>query len=81
MHLFIGKVRGGVSFITYHHAKANYKDIPDYDPSGPSIFRHQKLVWMGDDTGTSDEEVIQSFTDDRDNGYILEDQNYMITAK
>ena len=37
MHLFIEQgLRGGISTITHRHAKANNKDVPDYDPSQPS---------------------------------------------
>ncbi len=37
MYLFIEKgLRGGISTITHRHAKANNKDVPDYDPRQPS---------------------------------------------
>jgi hypothetical protein len=37
MHLFIEQgLRGGSSTITHRHAKANNKNVPDYDPSQPS---------------------------------------------
>ena len=37
MHLFIEKgLRGGISMISHHHAKANNRYVPNYNPSQPS---------------------------------------------
>jgi hypothetical protein len=37
MHLFIEQgLRGGISTLTHRHAKADNKNVPDYDPSQPS---------------------------------------------
>jgi len=39
MYLFIEKaIRGGISFISHRHSKANNKYMPNYDKTRPSIF-------------------------------------------
>ena len=38
MHLFIEKgMRGGNSYISKNHSKANYKYCPDYDKNKPKV--------------------------------------------
>ena len=89
MHSFIEKgLRGGMAVITKRHAKANHKDVPEYDPDEPNkqliyLDANNLYGWaMSQHLPTHDfkwltgEEIsglnVGKIPDDGDTGYVFE---------
>ncbi|CAG2208295.1 unnamed protein product [Mytilus edulis] len=89
MHLFIEKgLRGGISTISQRHAKANNKDVPNYDENEPNshvmyLDANNLYGWamsqalpVKDFKWLDDCEIenlhISDIADENENGYILE---------
>ncbi|VDI40534.1 Hypothetical predicted protein [Mytilus galloprovincialis] len=89
MHLFVEKgLRGGISMISQRYAKANNKDVPDYNENQPKshlmyLDANNLYGWAMSQAlpvkgfkWLSDSEIeklhISDIADDDENGYILE---------